>query len=272
MNTSPQSEAGQTKHFFFPFGQPLKKVKQKDTTPKKVFVLGVYASAVHARWVDKNGKLKVKALAVASEPEIFWTGEDAEQIIAGIDIPDELGKLSLPKDKNMNGPSGKALDKYYLEPLGLSRDTTWLCDLLPESRVNEKQRAAIAKYYTTKNIDTFKLTTANIPDFDITELNSKQRRQEILEEIETSKAETIILLGDLPIKWFLRFFNKKYSRLSQFGDTRETYGKTHKITINDKQYNIIPLCHPRQAGRLGNASKKWGLLHDDWIMRTKPKL
>jgi hypothetical protein len=33
----------------FPFGQPLRPVVQADRTPKKLFILGVYASAVHAR-------------------------------------------------------------------------------------------------------------------------------------------------------------------------------------------------------------------------------
>ncbi len=67
--------------FIFPFGQALHPVVQTDLSPKKIFILGVYASAVHARWLDKNGKQKVSALAVASEPEIFWRGENAESII-----------------------------------------------------------------------------------------------------------------------------------------------------------------------------------------------
>jgi hypothetical protein len=58
----------------FPFGEKLQKVQQKNRNPKKAFVLGVYASAVHARWVDAGGKQKVAAFAVASEPEIFWPG------------------------------------------------------------------------------------------------------------------------------------------------------------------------------------------------------
>jgi len=33
----------------FPFGEEVHKVEQKDRTPKNVFILGVYASAVHAR-------------------------------------------------------------------------------------------------------------------------------------------------------------------------------------------------------------------------------
>lgn len=33
----------------FTFGEPVLKVEQKDKSPKKVFILGVYASAVHAK-------------------------------------------------------------------------------------------------------------------------------------------------------------------------------------------------------------------------------
>ena len=51
----------------FPFGQPVQEVTQKNRTPKSVFVLGVYASAVHARWINTSEKTVVRALAVASE-------------------------------------------------------------------------------------------------------------------------------------------------------------------------------------------------------------
>ena len=72
----------------YPFGQTVKTLVQQDRTPKKVFVLGVYASAVHARW-KKDGKTVCTALAVASEPRIFWDGniEEAKEIISKISIP-----------------------------------------------------------------------------------------------------------------------------------------------------------------------------------------
>ena len=38
----------------FPFGEPLRPVVQIDRGPKDVFVLGVYSSAVHARWVGAD--------------------------------------------------------------------------------------------------------------------------------------------------------------------------------------------------------------------------
>ena len=251
-------------NYNFPFGKQLTAVQQKDRTPKKAFVLGVYASAVHAKWTDKNGKQKVSAMAVASEPDIFWTGNNAEEIILSINIPVELGRLSVPTNKNLNGPSGRALDEKFLTPLKLDRQSTWLCDLLPESRVNEKQRLAIDKNYSADLVEKYSLPLATVPNFDKAELNSEITRNEILQELETSQAETLILLGDLPIYWFLRFYNKEYSRLAQFGDTKETYGREHKIIINNKTYKVIPLCHPRQADRLGSSNEKWGELHDNW--------
>lgn len=248
--------------YYFPFGQELRKVEQNDRSPKKAFVLGVYASAVHARWVDKDRNQVVTALAVASEPEIFWRGDNADKIISGICIPEELGRLTVPKDSRLNGPSGRALDENFLAPLGLKRDDVWLCDLLPFSRVNENQKRAIDNNYKQDLILKFKLTPATIPLFEKKELNSPSRRAEILQELEDSKAKTLILLGDLPIYWFLRYFDKRYSRLAQFGKTPNTYGKANHIRINDKLYNVIPLCHPRQADRLGTSSTKWGILHD----------
>lgn len=250
--------------YYFPFGQELKKVEQKDKSPKKVFVLGVYASAVHAMWIDKNGNRKVSALAVASEPEIFWKGENAGDIIKNIAIPPELGILTAP-DKRLNGPSGRALDELFLKPLGWDRNAVWLCDLLPYSRLNENQQRALQSHYTSEIILYHNLQPATIPKFKKEDLNSPLRREEILNELESSHAETIILLGDLPIFWFLRYFEKKYERLAQFGETSDTYGKPHKIIINGRFYYLIPLCHPRQADRLGTSSAKWGKLHEEWI-------
>jgi hypothetical protein len=249
----------------FPFGQPLKKVVQLNRTPKKVFVLGVYASAVHARWIDSKGIQKVAALAVASEPEIFWRGGNADTIISAIEIPEELGKLVVP-GRNLNGPSGRTLDEKILTPLGLTWEDTWLCDLLPESRINPNQQKAIIKHYTPDIIKQFKLSPATVPVFDKKELDSELRRMEILNELEESQAGTLILLGDLPIYWFLRFYsNINVRKLSGFGETNDLYGKPHEVKINRKMYHVLPLCHPRQMNRLGVSSAKWELLHEYWI-------
>ncbi len=253
-------------NYYFPFGQKLTRVQQAETTPnKQVFVLGVYASAVHAKWLNPDGSIKTQALAVASEPEIFWRGEDAKAIIAGIHVPKELGSL-VPANDNLNGPSGRALDELFLRPLGFTRDNAWLCDLLPESRVNSNQQKAVDSYNKLIKSSGLNLPKATIPDFDENEIkvHAARRKVEILNELEASGASTIILLGDLPVRWFLHFYDKR-TKLSQFGETPYTYGQIHKVIINGKAYNIIPLCHPRNAARLGAFSKKWADLHDEWV-------
>lgn len=75
----------------------------------------------------------------------------------------------------------------------------------------------------------------------------------------------------MPIYWFLRFYDNRFSRLAQFGESENTYGGQHEIKINDKIYNVIPLCHPRQADRLGSSTDKWGNLHDAWIKKKTTK-
>jgi hypothetical protein len=89
----------------YPFGAKLRAVVQQDRRPKRVFVLGVYASAVHAKWIGADGRLLVRALAVASEPTIFWDGSGVEKIVSAINVPAAAGHLD-PADAAFNGPSG----------------------------------------------------------------------------------------------------------------------------------------------------------------------
>jgi len=247
----------------YPFGQSLVPVVQKDRSPKKIFVIGVYASATHAKWRDKFGTVLVQALAVASEPYIFWRGDGCEEVINQIEIPREAGRLE-PAAAHFNGPSGKTLDDMYLSPLSYSRDDAWLCDLLPESRINPSQRKAITKHYQPL-VDELGLPECTVPNFSSAELRKQNDRHlEILKELEESQANTVVLLGDLPIKHWLAHFSS-YRKLSDFGETPDTYGLPHPMDIEGKNYTILPLVHPRQAGRLGRSSKKWTELHAHWV-------
>lgn len=188
----------------FPFGQPLHDVVQRDRGPKDVFVLGVYASAVHARWVGTDGKDVVRALAVASEPEIFWRGDGAEEIVANVTIPLELGRLT-PASAKLNGPSGRALDELFLKPLGFTRHQTWLCDLVPHSCMNPAQRRAVERAYLP-HVERYGLPSPSLPDVP-TVLADDRRREEIAAELNASQARLLVLLGDQPIRWFLKAFD-----------------------------------------------------------------
>ena len=119
----------------YPFGEESHPLVQEDRTPKKAFVLGVYASSVHARWV-KNGEVICNSLPIADEPRLFWDGNEKEEneIISRVAIPEALGALE-PLGNHINGAVSKVLDEDILAPLGLSRDEVWLCDCLPEPRL-----------------------------------------------------------------------------------------------------------------------------------------
>lgn len=113
----------------YPFGSTLSPLVQADRSPKKIYVLGVYASAVHARWIGPDSDTLVQALAVASEPVIFRDGRAAGEIIASIPVPKVAGRLE-PADTKFNGPSGRSLDADFLQRLGVMRKDSWPCDLI----------------------------------------------------------------------------------------------------------------------------------------------
>lgn len=248
--------------YYFPFGETVRPLAQQDRSPKKVFVLGVYASAVHARW-RKDDKIVCQALAVASEPRIFWDGnpQEAADIIGRIGIPEQMGTLE-PAGTHLNGPSAKVLDHQILAPLGFTRKDAWLCDLLPETRLNSNQFKIIKKEYVPK-VKKYGLNEVTIPRRPTT-FCDKARSEEIISELEESQAETLILLGDIPILQFLnRVAEVNYKSLQEYVDLYG-YGNYSQATIHGKTYKILPMAHPRQIGALGAHSEKWYKLHQEW--------
>lgn len=260
--------AEKTSVLTFPFGMPIVPVRQRDTSPKRIFVLGVYASAVHARWVAADGKTIINALAVASEPEIFWRGNDAGAIIEQIPVPPGAGRL-IAAGATLNGPSGVTLDSMFLEPLGITRQDAWMCDLLPESRCNPRQRAAIEREYDPRR-ETLGLPPYNFPAVPST-LASATRRLEIEGEILSARPEVLVTLGDQPLKWFAKHYGSRPA-LSLYGEAPESYGRLHDLEIGGRALKLLPLVHPRQAGRLGSHSAVWSTLHAHWVDHVAPGL
>lgn len=248
--------------YLFPFGQELHPLVQEDKSPKKVFVLGVYASAVHAKW-KKDGTVICQALAVASEPRIFWDGniDEAKHIIEQVNIPAELGILE-PAGMQLNGPSAKVLDENILAPLGYTRAEAWLCDCLPETRINSSQAKVIKERYNPL-IEKYGLNPVTIPNRPAA-FCDKKRSEEITTELLESQAGLLILLGDIPIAQYLKkVADVPYSTLGEYVDLYG-YGKTTEVIICGKTVKVLPLAHPRQIGALGAHSEKWHKAHHNW--------
>lgn len=249
----------------FPFGEELRPLTQLDKSPKKVFVLGVYASAVHARW-RKDDKIICQALAVASEPRIFWNGnpDEAKQIIDRIPIPPDLGTLE-PAGSHLNGPSAKVLDDNILAPLGYTRQEAWLCDCLPEARINPSQAKVITQRYAPL-IERYGLNPVTVP-LRPNLFCDENRALEITSELLDSQADLLILLGDIPIAQYLnRVSQVPYSTLGQYVD-QYGYGTETEVTIGSTTIRVLPLAHPRQIGALGAHSQRWHQAHKAWEER-----
>lgn len=253
----------------FPFGAPLQILRQEPLKDARVFVLGVYASAVHARWLSPDGTTRVAALAVASEPCIFWRGEDQEKIIESISVPVEAGRLVVP-GRGMNGPTGVALDDLYLDPLGLTRQNAWLCDLLPQSRMNPTQWRAVRDRYNPL-VQEFNLPVASVPPVS-NRFATATRVKEIVEEFLSSGADTLITLGDGPLKEFvapLRLVGK--TSIASFGIEPAQYGQYHAFSLRGRSCHLLPLIHPRQAAKLGAHSPKLADAHAKWVRVIRSK-
>ena len=95
------------------------------------------------------------------------------------------------------------LGKNILQPLGVIRKDAWLCDLLPESRLNPKQKNVIENKYNPLKTE-FGLNDVTVPIEDGNFCN-EARREEISNEVISSKADSLIILGDMPIKQYLSF-------------------------------------------------------------------
>ena len=259
--------------FYYPFGEQLHPLTQQDRTKKPVFVLGVYASAVHARW-KKDGKIVCRALAVASEPRIFWDGDqaEAERIISRIHIPPELGKLE-PADRNLNGPSAKVLDEQILAPLGFTRNDAWLCDCLPETRLNPGQRSAIQRCYEPQR-SRYGLNPVTVPAVPKIFCDA-ERAAEITDELMESGAGLLILLGDIPIRQYLkRVADVPFSSLKEYCGLYG-YGTRTEVEIGGRdgkavKLEVLPLTHPHQIEGMGGHSKKWKQIHLEWTRERFP--
>ena len=225
-----------------------------------IFVVGVYASAVHAAWHGPDGKQLCQALAVAPEPWSFWDGSDAGERISDLAawLPSGAGKL-VPARSQFNGSSGRALKELYLEPLGNPR--AWLTDLHPVYYLSPGNAAALDRHYRPM-ARKLGLPPAELPARPPQVRPSRERLEELEQEFLQSGAELILTLGNEPIP---ALFDGQPSRLS-----REDYGRIIQRKLLGKYpVQAIHLVHPLQAARLGTSSSAWGTNHANWIQRVQ---
>ncbi len=238
----------------FPFGRYVKPVLPTASGRRRVFVLGVYPSAIHAKWRDPKGNLW-PALAVDNEPEPFWTGEDAKERVTAIakDVPTEAGYLE-PADRQHNGASGVVVDNLYLKPLEIGREECWITDLVQSYLANDGQFNRISKSYAPLVdegiVPAAKLRrrvgkVTNLPD---------DRKESLRREFEEASPELVITLGNEPLQC-----------LALDPLDPSSYGTEREVPVLGSRVRLLALVHPRQSGALGQSSPKWTSAHREWV-------
>lgn len=67
----------------------------------------------------------------------------------------------------------------------------------------------------------------------------------MIAEVVESRAETIVLLGDEPVRhWLRRLFDRRWSALGDFAETDNSYGRRHVMTTADHRYEVLPAERP----------------------------
>ena len=140
-----------------------------------------------------------------------------------------------------------------------------MCDLLPHACLNLQQRQAIERAYVPR-AHAFGLPAVRLPPVPRS-FSDTQRRSAILAEIRQAQPEALILLGDHPIRWFLSFFDDRWTSLADLGREQQSYGQMCPVILEGEAYHVLPLVHPRQAAKLCAHSSVWSELHQNW--RTK---
>jgi hypothetical protein len=240
----------------YPFGEPVGSVTALGAAPARVFVLGVYPSAIHARWVGPDGTPRIRAVAVADEPEPFWPGDDAvvAATVARLNarLPSAAGQLE-PAAPAFNGPSGLALDEFVLAPLGLDRDAVRIADVHNRYMANTGQVAAVARAYEP-------LVAAGLLPAVSWERRHKLRRvpsdrqPSLADELATADPEWLITLGNEPLR-----------ALGLEPLTQDGYGKERTATVFGRRVRLVPLVHTRQAAGHGASSGVWRERHQAWL-------
>lgn len=190
----------------YPFGRPLRAVLPNAAGQRRIFVLGSYPSALHVHWTPPPGLDvgPVQALAVADEPEPFWTGADEQEQVAAwlrsVHAQPEWG-LVRPAGR-FNGSSGRHIDKQYLGPMGASRGDVWVSDIVNTYFSSSNGAVAIASRYepVAAALD---LPRAQLPARPSTEalirLAVEQHRDRLIGELEEAEPEHVLTIGNEPL-------------------------------------------------------------------------
>ena len=248
-------------NWVYPLGAPLCPYDREDTSPRALFVLGAYPSALHVRWVPPGGGHGIRALPVDNEPEPFWNGERLAEHFEAWKERDEVSIIGdVAPAPELNGPSGTALDARYLKALDFTRTDAWIADSLPLYCQSEGVEKALAR---TKFSNLMLAQCAPVPNLPkhpterqiITQAVS--RHVAIRDELAASRASTVITLGNaaLAVLHAALDLNGRPAKLRRDRD----YGAPVELSVPHRA-RWYALAHPGVLEK----NTEWSQAHAAW--------
>ena len=244
----------------FPFGATVHECGIEVPDRVETFILGAYPSALHVKWDGPTG-IRIAALAVDNEPEVFWHGKDADQRVhewASNYFDPGWGKVS----GSGNGSSGIWVDTKILAPLNRAgRQTRFITDCLSSYRMSDGGRAAIETRYNPFAKSHPPLQFADLQahpsEPEIVRETLSLHRNRLIAQLHAAQPSRLITLGDAAAQVIAELAD--WSGSGKVSTT--PYGHPRQVKIGMVRVLWFALVHPAARG-------KWQPTHDDWLGRA----
>ena len=269
----------------FPFGEAAgpRPPRRPAADVAKVFVLGVYPSALHVRWTLPSARPEglpavVGALAVADEPTVFWDGADADRLVAewaerrGFRTGDGLGDHGRVTAAG-NGTSGRPVRDKALQRLGVDVRDVWFTDAVDSFFVKKgtagrnQQGDVIERVYNRFADSRNGLERADLPERpsvdQLVELAVTEHRARLRMELVEADAPILITLGEEARRVLAGIADEAagppLTPLTRGPAVAAAYGRPGSVTIDNRTIGRwYALAHP------GNRDTYWAGLHASW--------
>jgi hypothetical protein len=244
------------------FGKPVIPSKPRADGPRDIFVLGAYPSALHVRWQVPGRARAVQAVAVDSEPEPFWTGDDEDS-----QIDRWLGEISFHPSwgqvapcGRLNGSSGAWVEEMILRPLHIDRSSAWITDCIDTYFESAKAAARMAE---PEIVNAMMANGIPVPNHRAHPSENEIVREAIgvhsnrlRAELEAARPQIVVTLGNAALRVLaaLGGAGQRPRRLSPVGDL---YGKPLGGGIEGLKFEWLPLAHPASPAPYQRAHQEW---------------
>jgi len=236
--------------------------KPRADGPREFFILGAYPSAIHIRWHAPDRTRPIRAVAVDTEPEPFWTGHDEaaqiERWRREISFLSSWGRVA-PCGR-LNGSSGVWVDELVLQPLSTDRAGAWITDCLDNYFASAGAAARLAEDEIVCSMKENGIVVPNhrahLSENEIVREALQSDAGRLRSELRRASPRIVVTLGNAALRVMseLAVAGKGPRCLSAEG---EDYGVPLRGRSGNLTFDWLPLAHPASPAPYQRAHTNW---------------